>query len=318
MQLQFAKGRGGWKQIPVYDFSDWRLVYKDHERIVYRPSMLAFVHRLGATLVCALIILGLVYSAGGPSQLQGSVATAVYAVSGLFGAIGVIVPLSVLWNRTVVRRDHLGNLAVSSCGLFPRTRTWPIDSLDGITVVVQEEVSRGRHSVPRSLGWRWRVRLECKAAEASEPSPWLVEFSPCLEKTRPAEHIRPPEQAAVFVRWLAGVTGQRISGPSIVEYTGKGYTPHVVRRVSKSGEPASVNRQVYHSLDEMPPELRARAEQAMAQAREQGIGPGEPFQATSQQITISDSNGNVQTYNSPDEMPPDVRGRYEEMRRSRE
>ncbi|MCX6374890.1 MAG: hypothetical protein NTU88_02410, partial [Armatimonadetes bacterium] len=56
--------------------------------------------------------------------------------------------------------------------------------------------------------------------------------------------------------------------------------------------------------------LRQRAREMMTEARERGVSS-----VTREQITIRDSDGNVHTYNSVEEMPFDIRARYEEMRR---
>ena len=74
---------------------------------------------------------------------------------------------------------------------------------------------------------------------------------------------------------------------------------------------ATGQRQVYHSLDEVPPELRPKIEEAM-RAREQDAAPG-----GSVKITVKDSSGREQTYNSVEEMPPDVRAIYEQVREDR-
>jgi len=65
-------------------------------------------------------------------------------------------------------------------------------------------------------------------------------------------------------------------------------------------------KQVYHSMDELPPDVRARVEELRDAG---GIG-------TSQTITFRDSSGNEQTYHSPDEMPPEIREIYEKARQN--
>ncbi len=64
--------------------------------------------------------------------------------------------------------------------------------------------------------------------------------------------------------------------------------------------------QVYHSLDEVPPEIRARIEALRAS------GEGVQGQQT---ITFKNASGREQTYHSVDEMPPDVRAIYERIRK---
>ena len=61
-------------------------------------------------------------------------------------------------------------------------------------------------------------------------------------------------------------------------------------------------RQVYHSLDEVPPEARSRIEEALR------AGEHDSFN-----VTVKDAFGRQQTYKSLEEMPPDIRALYERV-----
>ncbi len=74
---------------------------------------------------------------------------------------------------------------------------------------------------------------------------------------------------------------------------------------------AAGQRHVYRSLDEVPPDLRPRIEEAL-RAAEQDAAPGGSIR-----ITVKDSSGRQQTYNSVEEMPPDIRAIYERIREDR-
>lgn len=63
-------------------------------------------------------------------------------------------------------------------------------------------------------------------------------------------------------------------------------------------------RKVYHSLEEVPPEIRAKIEAARASSQ--------PTQITNQ-ITIRDESGQERTFQSIDEMPQHMRAIYERM-----
>jgi hypothetical protein len=57
---RFAIGGGKVTQIPVLDIRDWRMVRRDAQHAVFRPSMKTFGRRLGWTLLCA-VLAGLSY-----------------------------------------------------------------------------------------------------------------------------------------------------------------------------------------------------------------------------------------------------------------
>lgn len=91
--------------------------------------------------------------------------------------------------------------------------------------------------------------------------------------------------------------------------------------IGKSGE-----QHTYHSLAEVPPELRENCEKLEAQAMKELLSgqpsvdaptpaqPGIITRRTSMVIRIKDSTGKVQTYHSLDEMPPEVRAKFEKAR----
>ncbi|HEY3760466.1 MAG TPA: zinc ribbon domain-containing protein [Verrucomicrobiae bacterium] len=92
--------------------------------------------------------------------------------------------------------------------------------------------------------------------------------------------------------------------------------------IGKSGE-----QHTYHSLAEVPPELREDIEKLEAQALNELAGgqpstdslttpdrPGIITRQSTMLIKIKDHTGKEQTYHSVDEMPPDVRAKFEKMR----
>jgi hypothetical protein len=89
-------------------------------------------------------------------------------------------------------------------------------------------------------------------------------------------------------------------------------TEPVTRRIHES-----VTKKTYHSLDDVPPHLRAQAEALMAQAQAKGAKGGvASASATTATYQFTGDDGITHTYNSVDEMPLDVRARFEAMRRS--
>jgi len=76
--------------------------------------------------------------------------------------------------------------------------------------------------------------------------------------------------------------------------------------VDKAGK-----RQVYHSLEEVPPEFRSKIEEAMRS------GQREVRTSKTLKITVKDASGREQTYDSVEDMPPDIRAIYERIQRDR-
>lgn len=75
----------------------------------------------------------------------------------------------------------------------------------------------------------------------------------------------------------------------------------------------SFNGQEYNSPDEMPPQIRQLYQQAMA-----NLAQNQPGKAVSPKVNIKISTNmrfkyNGQVYNSLDELPPDVRPKYEKI-----
>lgn len=111
-------------------------------------------------------------------------------------------------------------------------------------------------------------------------------------------------------RLLGGLFGGRSSG-SLPGPPGTGrMQANVVRRTEhiQLTDATTGEKRVYHSLDEVPPEIRERIEELRAEG-----GGGQ----TQQTITFRDATGGEQTYHSVDEMPPDVRAIYERIKKER-
>ena len=76
------------------------------------------------------------------------------------------------------------------------------------------------------------------------------------------------------------------------------------RQLIRIKDPKTGQVTEYHSLDELPPELR----QQVAAAESELLSGTLPVQKT---YKFRDPSGVERTYNSPDEMPPDVRALIE-------
>jgi hypothetical protein len=96
-----------------------------------------------------------------------------------------------------------------------------------------------------------------------------------------------------------GVSAGKTSPPA-----GMKVSLNVTKRI-KIRNPLTGELREYQSLDEVPEEYREKIRQAF-QAAASGKGANA--------ITVTDAEGKIQTYHSPDEMPPDVRALYEKAR----
>lgn len=74
---------------------------------------------------------------------------------------------------------------------------------------------------------------------------------------------------------------------------------------------AAGQRGVYHSLEEVPPELRPKIEEAL-RAAASGATP-----AAKVRITVKDASGQERTYDSAEDMPAEIRALYERARQNR-
>jgi hypothetical protein len=87
-----------------------------------------------------------------------------------------------------------------------------------------------------------------------------------------------------------------------------------IKTVGKDGE-----RHEYHSLEELPPQLRAEIEKLESDAEKEVLG-GDPSTRkiittkTSSVIRVKDASGKETTYHSLEELPPDIRAALEKAR----
>lgn len=320
MTLRFPGSAIG-SQPAVYRMQNWYIAARDPQRITFRPSLKTLLRRFGVTAMAAMSIVliasirDVTAELGALSGKSDTVIMALdislWVLGGMLAAAGLVSPLSTLWETVTVSRGMRGTLKVRARRIFGSTREWPLETLRSIGVIVQEHIIRAR-GAPCDVGHVWRVGV------VDENGHWCVDLH--VDYTKHASlpgHF--PERTRECIEALEQITGLRCSGaPVFIE---EGSVPvvmddsHGMVSIGRRGGnvtqhvSASTESHTYHSLDEMPPEVRARVEEMMAQQRASGA---QTF--VSERITISGENG-TRTYHSVDEMPPDVRARYEEARR---
>jgi hypothetical protein len=84
----------------------------------------------------------------------------------------------------------------------------------------------------------------------------------------------------------------------------------------KTADEAGVKHE-YHSLDELPPELRAEVKELEAQALKENVASAHTVisRTKSEIYKIKDAAGNERIYHSLDELPPEIRAAVEQARK---
>ena len=102
--------------------------------------------------------------------------------------------------------------------------------------------------------------------------------------------------------------GKVISSSSSRSTSPDGWTTSITREKTLflyKVQDAAGNERIYHSLDEMPPEIRAAFEQTETQTKMTG-------QKTVSTFKVQDAAGNERIYHSLDEMPAEIRAAFEQ------
>lgn len=104
---------------------------------------------------------------------------------------------------------------------------------------------------------------------------------------------------------------------------------NIRKTVSINATDADGQRHEYHSLDEVPPELRQEIEKLEAEGLKEGFRSSSSDGPTTNIITrissrktaslfkVKDAGGNERVYHSLEELPPDIRAAFEQAQRER-
>ena len=242
------------------------------------------------------------------------------------GVLGIVSPLSVIWNRVSITVIGRNRIAVISRGVRSKTREMTIEHDTRITVRAIERVARRRHAGIVRKGYRWTVRLE--------PAPSLammggaiqtIDFEVDHQEDRPVAEMRLPARVRQLIEGLHRMTGLNAAPAEIFDYEASpSFFGTRGRMVSSKRAPFSSTR-VFESnpvvtsrtmsFDEMDPAMRAQFEAFRNRA---GAGPDEVVTAEvvsrGGNITFRDQDGNVRSFNSLDEVPEEIRALFEMMR----
>ena len=263
----------------IYHLRDWVFEYPDLSTIDGRPGLTVLARRL-ANAVVASVLAGFLWTL--LRHLNGYLAWLLPAV-----AVGVVVfvlvfAASVLWQRIHIARED-NAFVVRQVLLLPRLHSVPLSALQGIDVF-EQELRSSLGIGGRRLGCGWRVLVRCQ-------DHW-VEF--WCDHGRDEDMLRPfPPRVAEFVEQLHRITGLPCPEQPIASHAQQ-QGAHRVGQTIVVPLASETHRQIYKSLDEMPPGLRHVAEEQIARTRTTG---------ERQQFTITDTH----TYRTLDEMPPELR-----------
>ena len=228
-----------------------------------------------------------------------------YILIAVLAAWAVLPVVSLLWASVTLERDARNRFRVRELGLWPRTKTWSIADLAPMAITTHETYSRRRYGGRRFLGWDWIVNVPSNGIiHGGKPGPAFV----ChRQKEAPTslreDKLQVPKPVQDFVKALHTLTGVGWNAPQMVPW-GESARVHTVR--------GPVERQlvsrVSGNLADAPPEVRARLQPLVDQYRSEG--------KTGDVFMIRADDGETRTYTSIDEMPPELRKQFEEMRRN--
>ncbi|MBM3289910.1 MAG: hypothetical protein FJY92_07130 [Candidatus Hydrogenedentes bacterium] len=315
----------------TFDVRDWNCVESTPQSIAFRPSGRTLLRRLGGTLLAAIVIgmcSALMFEAYNKRAVpEGDVVFQVYlAVCGVVSVLGILAPLSVLWDRVSIVVDGRNRIAVIARGIRTKTCGATIDQSTRLGVRAVEHIRRRRHAGISHLGYRWIVSIEpSPSIELIGTTVTSIDFVVHWQKDRPVEEMPLPPRVRAFVDAIGRMTGLLAAPHTISDYAGveslwgrrryrvSGHSGPIVETRTMIGAPVVSSHTV--GFDEMSPEMRAQFEAFRARA---GAGGTETvtaeFVSDGGGIAYRGADGTVHTYRSVDDMPPEVRAMLDMMR----
>ena len=174
---------------------------------------------------------------------------------GLLGVIGLLAPVSVLWQWTRIDRDASGDVVVSSFLVWPRTTRLSPGTIESMPVVLTEERARVKRTY-RRIGWRWRVLLKSTGDDA--------EFWVDQSRSKP-EATSMPRRVKDFVLAFEAITGVQSMQPQASAWEG-GRRWFSLGPARCTTSDVAEERHAFRSLDEVPSDLRPKLEAMMQEA----------------------------------------------------
>lgn len=241
--------------------------------------------------------------------------TGIYSGMGFFGFFAVLAPISVTWERVRFTTNVRGELLVrrrDSIG-WSSKQYIPEESINQLFVIAREHREGNSKSGYRTVGWMWEVYAQGDNNEGLVVS---VDLSP----GRPLENRQLPENVQQVAKTISTFTGCSLR-PSYTVTNIDSIDNGLFRsRTRQSGTNQNVasSTQTYANLDDLPPQFREKFQEAQARGEtgpihmEQSHTIGHP---TGQPITYRAPNGAVHTYNSIDDMPPELQRIFRDLKK---
>ena len=132
---------------------------------------------------------------------------------------GLLKWLNPLPRRVSIEWNGHSRLSAKSWCPWPRTHSWSLDELGGISFGIREQIDRPAASPPVHRGWFWYVHLTGKHASGNSRAPVLAEFMLGHQHERPATdagRASVPPVVKDLVHWLEACTDQRAHGPVLI------------------------------------------------------------------------------------------------------
>lgn len=237
-------------------------------------------------------------------ELIGTIGAALYwLVFTIAAFFAIAAPLSMLWQKVTIDLDYNSDLRVKYFELWPSTRVFPVAEMNAMAILAEEIIHYSRRNHYTEFeGWRWSVTLMGQNDS--------VTFQVDMEETLPTKLERMTQRVNTFIQSLHHMTGVEPSAPGLVRdrletnfFGRRKSTKQVVRTQPR----VQSQSHTFQSLDEVPDHMRAQVEQLLQQSQQSGNG-----MATQQVFHIRDANGIEQTYHSIEEMPPEIRAKFEQ------
>jgi hypothetical protein len=248
-------------------------------------------------------------------QIVSAIRYGAIALTILLAAGALLPPLLALFEQITIARNVRGDFTVTRRRLLTRTVACPSSTLSPVQVYARAMARNGGHGGRSHSGCRWIVSTESDPMQGGTGTGF--DFHVDHWKHAPVTQDRLPERVAALVDGLNRLTGHTYEGPIILDsipYSPKSFGA----RVHFGSRGPVVRTQMFTSLGDVPPELRGEIESMMSgQSGSEGSGIQHRVIRT-EHITVKDADGNVRTFNSAEELPPEMRSIYEEMRRRHE
>lgn len=302
-----------------YSLLNWYVDRQDAHEIVYRPTLAALISRLKYPAAVLAIGIGLLYLLEETRSLvanPAAIRNAAYAALAVLGLLSLLPIGSSLIEEVRITRTGQEMLAIRKRGLWTSTFLFPLSPDSVMSVCARESLGRTRRRGPLySRGYTWTVTLAAKPAIHTVGIACL-NFDLDFQRMRPLDNRSLPARVRESADALGSICGLPVdTQPAIIDAQRIGRGWGTRRRIALPS--VSVSRHDV-SIEELPEDVQAKVRSMIDSARSQGASGITQEVTLKQEFKVLGSDGRMQTYNSIEELPPDVRETIERLRHQRE